>query len=376
MHKPNLFLSTGIFPPAIGGPSLVVERLANELTKREYKCSVLTFGEKDSSERNYQVERVLFSNKAARSIKLYRKTFKLAKEADIIYAFDTYTNGFTAALAAKKLKKPLILRFTGDSAWEYAFNFGKTKDDILAFQKKPQRFVVKLKIKRRNFILKTANKIVTDCEFLKKVLKEIGIDEKKIKVINNAVEQVEENNSAPKEKSILTMARLVPWKGIDTLIELMPAIKKRVPKAKLVIAGDGPERKSLEKLAKETGADSIVFAGKVVDPVKKQKLFQNADIFALNTFYEGMSNSILEAMASGKAIITTNQGGNPELINGKNGILVDYNNAEQIESAIIELLSNSELSKKLSENARETSKKYTWDALLEKNIEVIKKILG
>ena len=104
---------------------------------------------------------------------------------------------------------------------------------------------------------------------------------------------------------------------------------------------------------------------------QKKAYYQASRIFVLNTFYEGMSNTLSEAMSEELPVITTMAGGNPEFVDDNNGRLVEYNNIQQIASAVIELLASPELAKKLGESGRERARKFTIERLVEKNINVI-----
>lgn len=379
----RVLFCTGVFPPLLGGPATVVERLASALSKRGYQVTVLTYGASDNHGRPYRVKRILISRpRPWRLLSLFWQTLVLARRADVIYAFDTYSHGLTAALAAKILRKPLILRFTGDSAWETEFNQGKTARDIVSWQNGRHGLTARLRINRRNFILRTAKKIITDCRFLRELLIKLGLSSEKIIVINNAVDIPIEIDSDEiqkfreqyqlKGRIILTIGRLVPWKGIRTLIKIMPEILKEFPDLNLLIVGRGPQENELKQLADELGlSDKVKLAGKIASPELKQKIYQLADIVVLNTFYEGMSNVLLEAMAAGRAIVTTRAGGNPEFVKNANGVLVDYNNAEQIKEALRELLVKPEQRRELGLAAQDTAKRYSWNNLIDKNISVI-----
>tara|TARA_B100001971_G_C18249454_1_gene576987 strand:+ start:363 stop:1499 length:1137 start_codon:yes stop_codon:yes gene_type:complete len=375
--KIRILFSTGVFPPLIGGPAKIVERLTQELTNRDYTCTVLTFGAQDNVDRGYAITRIPFSiPQPLRFFILLIKTFILSAKSDIIYATDTYSNGLSSAIAAKLLNKPLILRFTGDSAWEHAFNSGSTNKDIVSFQKEQHTLSTKLRIARRNFILKASKKIITDCKFLKNLLISIGISENKITIINNAVEISTVTADKSDTNNILTIGRLIPWKGIDTLISIMPQVKKQIPNAKLCIAGTGPEEENLKNLAQIKGlSDSVTFLGGLSDKKEKNKLYSSYNVFVLNTFYEGMSNTLLEAMASALPIVTTRSGGSTEFVNQDNGILVEYNNHYQLTRAIITLLSNKDRADNLGQNAQKSVSQFTWENLVNKNIAVIESLI-
>jgi len=377
-EKKILFL-TGVFPPLLGGPGKIVEGLSFGLVKQGYSVFVLTFGEDDKKERPYRVKRINLA--LPKPVKLFLTLWhalKNCKGDTVIYATDNYTSGFCAAIASKITGKKLIIRFTGDSVWESEYASGKTKSYITDFQKEKHSFFVSLKIARRNFILKTAKKIITDCEFLKSLVESFGIEKEKITIINNASEYYQKNNfeSQKTGNKILTIGRLVPWKGIDVLIKSMKDIKNKIPNAKLLIVGDGPETNNLKNLAKELNlSDSVEFLGTILEKQEKEKIYSQSDVFALNTFYEGMSNVILEAMSHALPVVTTKAGGNPEFVNQENGILVERDNVKEISEAIIKLLADKEYAQKLGKTGKEKSEKYTWQSLVEKNIKLINELI-
>ena len=130
-------------------------------------------------------------------------------------------------------------------------------------------------------------------------------------MINNAVELLSEADSIKNfgEHVLLTQGRLVPWKGITAIIDAVPLIQKQFSDAKLLIMGDGPEEEKLKlQVTNYKLQDSVIFLGKVTDKKQKKAYYQASRIFVLNTFYEGMSNTLSEAMSEELPVITTMAG--------------------------------------------------------------------
>ncbi len=371
----RILFCSGIFPPAIGGPGTVLTRLFPGLIAHGYICTVSTFGPDDNIARNYAVERVpMATPQPWRFFAVIAQIWRLARQNDIIYATDTYTHGLAALIVSKLRHKPFILRFTGDAAWESAFNQGITEDYIVPFQTKWYGPKVAWRKWLRQQILSGADRIITDCEFLKNLVKTIGVDNEKVTVINNAVEALPETDAAKNfgDHVLFTQGRLVPWKGVAAIIDALPVIQKQFPDARLLIMGDGPEEKKLKfQVTSFKLQDSVIFLGKVTDKKEKKAYYQASHIFVLNTFYEGMSNTLPEAMAEGLPVITTAAGGNPEFVDEQTGRLIEYNNTQQIAASVVELFSSPALAKKLGENGRERSRQYTVENLVNKNIELL-----
>ena len=146
---------------------------------------------------------------------------------------------------------------------------------------------------------------------------------------------------------VLTCARLDPQKGHPTLLRAAA----KLPGAAFVFAGEGPERGGLEDLAAELGvADRIFFLGYRSDI---PELLAACDVFALPSLYEGSSLAVLEAMAAGRAVVSSKIGGTDELIeDGENGILLTPGDDEGLAAALGRLLGDEDLRRRLGAAAR------------------------
>jgi len=385
MNKRILIL-TGVFLKTVGGPPTILKALNKELIKKGYKITVLTFGKKiETKEYPYSVKAVC--DKWPSFIKSFLFLIKgliLSLKSDIIYNQDLYTPGFTGLIIKKILKKKLVTRFVGDSAWEIALNRGETTDDIMDFQINKYSKIVERRKKTRKKILENSDKVIVVSNFLKKLAMKIGVQEERIKVIYNSIDFLDIIGDSKvdlkkelniTDKVILTNARLTPWKGVDMLIKIMPQLIKKYEKIRFIIISEGPERKNLEKLAVDLDVEEhVFFAGRVSRELVVEYL-KISDVFVLNTNYEGMSHVLLEAMKVGVPIITTKAGGNPETIKDKEtGLLVDYRDKKQWIKTIELVLDNPELSKKLVDNAKEDLKRFNWDNLVQETINVFKNI--
>lgn len=140
---------------------------------------------------------------------------------------------------------------------------------------------------------------------------------------------------------ILVVSRLVnsdPYKGVDLMIEAMPAIRRQFPHAQLRVVGGGDARPHLEALARQHApADAVRFLGLVDDAVLRDE-YQNCDLFALPSRKEGFGLVYLEAMSYGKPCIAARAGGAPEVVDDQVGALVEYGNVEQIAHAVADIV--------------------------------------
>jgi glycosyltransferase involved in cell wall biosynthesis len=153
---------------------------------------------------------------------------------------------------------------------------------------------------------------------------------------------------------ILSLGRLVKKKGVEYLIKAAPYVKKKVPDVSIVIAGDGPELKTLKQLAVELRAqDYIHFIGKV-DWDYVPLLLHASDVFVAPSIedesgnMDGLPTTILEAMAAGKPVVATNIAGIPLVIlDGRTGLLVPPRDSHALAEAIVLILLNKSLREKM-----------------------------
>ena len=373
MKKIRLLIATGIFPPDIGGPATMLGALADSLTHENVQVEIITYSNGRAKQKNepcpiYRIDKryKLFSK-----FVYFLKLFYLAFRSDLIYVTDTYSVGFFCYLVGLILRKKYILRFTGDSAWEASFANGWTLDYIVDFQKKEYNQTIESMKQRRNKILQNAERVITDSIFMKKIAVMNGVKENKISVMPNSIDfepflevetafvDAQKKIYGQAARLVMTACRLTPWKGVEALIAVMVSLPSNVH---LLILGDGAHKEVLERFALESKAsERIHFLGRIAQD-EIYKYYSLADVFVLNTFYEGISHVLLAVMKQGRAaIITTRSGGNPELIeDGKEGILIDYNNREQLQKAVCKILDNKNLAENFCRNAKKKLEFFSW----------------
>lgn len=156
---------------------------------------------------------------------------------------------------------------------------------------------------------------------------------------------------SPGDQVIGTITRLVWKRGHQELLEAAAIVTQAEPSAKLVVVGDGPLRSSLEAQAQHLGLNGGVrFLGAVPEAAR---LLPHFDVFVLSSVWEGMSNSLLEAMAAGRPVVATRVGGNPEVVvDGETGLLVPPKNARALADAVLRLLRDRDLARRFGEAAR------------------------
>ncbi|NMA61925.1 MAG: glycosyltransferase family 4 protein [Firmicutes bacterium] len=156
----------------------------------------------------------------------------------------------------------------------------------------------------------------------------------------------------PDDQVVGTVARLIPSKGIHTLLEAVSLIAKIVPNMKLVVVGDGPERTRLEKYAEALGLNGRVkFLGWREDV---PELMAGWDLFALPSMSEGFNLSVLEAMASRLPVVVPDLPSLKEaVVPNKGGLVVLPGNAPELAAALLHLLKSPEKAKAMGQFNRE-----------------------
>ena len=158
----------------------------------------------------------------------------------------------------------------------------------------------------------------------------------------------------------VTVARLVPQKGIDVLIRALAQATGAAQAWPLTLVGDGPERDALERQVQQTGLQERVhFLGFRSDP---QTFLLQAGVFVLPSRFEGMPNALLEAMAAGLAVIVTDASPGPlEVVeHGVNGWVVPSDDSFALAEALDRLGADPELRARLGAAARRTLRQSDW----------------
>lgn len=154
---------------------------------------------------------------------------------------------------------------------------------------------------------------------------------------------------------------LEPVYDVATALKAFAMLLKKVPGAHLTIAGSGPLRESLEVLAVRLSINAHVrFAGRL-EADEVALLYQSADLAVNPSLVDNMPNSILEALACGVPVVSTNVGGVPFTVDdGKTALLVPAGDAEAMAEAMLRLIRDESLARELSLNGLERAREFSW----------------
>ncbi len=209
--------------------------------------------------------------------------------------------------------------------------------------------------------MRQASALIVPSGFLKTVFARFNMA---ATIVPNIVDIERFNNPLPHRASrrhLLVARNLEPIYDNETAIRAFLTVHRQHPDATLTIAGSGPLANSLRALAENLGlAGAVIFTGRL-DREAMAEAYRNADIAINPSLVDNMPNSVLEALASGVPVISTNVGGVPYIVNdGQTALLVPPNTPDTMAEAILKLMDDSALSEQLINNGLAEVQKYTW----------------
>ncbi len=359
------------FPPKwLAGTEIATKNIAILLAKKGHDVHVITSLDegmpKESIDYSFHTHRIKFpKTRALGQIIFFFRTILLLKKLnpDLVHAQDLII-GIPAFGAKKLLKKPYLV-------WGQGLDIYKP-------------WLLKKQWSR--LVLGNADAIVALTNHMKTEMQ--NICNRDIYVIPNGVDCSRFDSISRKrarsilgikdnEKVILFVGRLSRGKGVEYLIRAMGLIYCNNKDAKLVLVGDGKERKELEQLTAALNIDDVTHFVGIVSNERIPEIMVASDIFVLPSLSEGFPIVIIEAMAARLPIIATKVQGLPEIIiEGENGFLVEVRDSKGIADKALMLLDNDELQRMISNNNREAVEKYGWASVIRMLEEVYADLLA
>ncbi len=347
-----------------GGAERVISVLANALVKKyEVVIVINTFKGMaytvDENVKLIQLDKKREKLSLTRNMRRIKDTEKIVKneKPDIIISFLPVPSYRILYLKRKLKNIPIIIADRNDPKQEY-------KSFIDNFLMK------RLYHKADNFVFQTSQQR----DFFPK-----DIRDKSTIICNplkNEFAEIEKDAKIQKKKTIINVARLQRQKNQKLLINAFAKIAEECKDYNLKIFGQGILKEDLEQQIDELGLKERVKLCGVSDDIKSE--LEKASLFVLSSDYEGMPNALMEAMAVGLPVISTDCpcGGPKELINNKeNGILVPVNDEQALAESMKMILKDNKYAKKLGENAQKIVDKLKEEKIVDEWIQYINKIL-
>ncbi len=327
----------------IGGIAQHVQGLTNFLKKKGHDVDII------SSENTLTIPVKGLKNPSFMISSFFKSKFK--KDNDIVHA-----HNIPAALAMKNATGKKILTLHGIFSKQIDELHGKTTSNISErYEKNALNWADAITV-----VSKEAHEHYTKLGF-------------HVQQIPNGINIVSLPTKEDKrfENQIIFAGRLSKEKGIFILLD----IAKKIPKdMHLIILGSGPEENKVREIAKSYS--NVHFLG-YQSKENTVALIRGSEILIQPSLMEGISSTLLEAMACNTTIIASNVGGNKEILeNNHSGILVNSNNSESILNQILELMKDSNKKKKLAENAFNEVKKYDWEHVGKLYLDIYESLLN
>ena len=366
------------YPPRIGGTGSMIESICNGLAEEDFDVTVIAqhYGRAPSFEVKNKV-RVFrtFNLSSSDEFGLFNlslagigmtKRILQEKNHDIYHAHDISLAGFSTCLSKSfNGKKTFLLKYGGDLLFEFlslkkhkGFNPEDGLEATLDYKSTSASVLRRI----QNWYFNSYDYVLPNSQYAFDFLLKQGVSKKKTKLLPNAVDihlfkqgnkkDARKKLRLPEDKKILlTASRLVKWKGVETALKALPLIIQKERNALLVVLGKGPEEENLKKMSKKMGVEkNVLFKGNV----ERENLalyFNAADIFLSPTFFEMMSNSILESMSSSCPVIASDIPSVREIL-GNNGVYFEKGNEQELTEKALSLLSNQSMVKELGNKSR------------------------
>jgi len=233
------------------------------------------------------------------------------------------------------------------------------------------------KVIEKMFIFRSAKRIMPTSPQYIGMSDTLPAYRKKLEVIPNGVDlaKYKPSKSWKPNHTILFVGRFIYYKGIQYLIKALPLVLKKVPDAKLIMAGDGEMRNELEDLAERLGVEEHVkILGVFRDDVIKE--FQKCGVSVLPSIHksEAFGIVILESMACGVPVITTDVSGTVYAA-GNAGIIIKPKDERALADAIIKVITNPKLAREMRRKGLAHAKEFDWRKITEKTEKIYKKAL-
>jgi glycosyltransferase involved in cell wall biosynthesis len=348
----NIALIIGRFPPdVIGGAELQAQQLAIELAQRGHNVTVFT---RRYADRPYIEEQdgYLIRRRDELPIPGLRmiwdmvpSVWQLARHKphiDVLLCYQTLSSGMIGMLAQALLGIPMVLSVRGNREYRLK-NFGYQRLVVPPIFSRARRVILQsaliLKDMLEQFQIAGKNELAE-------------VVQRKVDVIPNGI-HLKDINSDPGSK-VVYVGRLIQNKGVADLVKAM----KKLPERKLLIIGDGPDRKRLESMSQDM---DVTFTGQVT-PSEVRWFIQQARVLVLPSYLgDGLPNVILEAMACGVPVVATCTAGIPDLVqHAKTGFLFESGDIQQMVFFINRIFNDDLLWNELSKQSIKAIQAFSW----------------
>jgi glycosyltransferase involved in cell wall biosynthesis len=357
----KVLLVSGIWPPDVGGPASHAPDVANFLSMRGHVVEVVTTAWAKPAQAPYAVRAVSRRTpKGAIHLRTAALVRARARWADVVYTTGMFGRSATGALAARR---PYVVKLTADPAFERSRRRGLVHGDVEEFQHGgggPAAAVLRF---ARDVELRHAAYVFCPSAYLRELVLGWGVPPERVSVLPNPAPDVPELR--PREAlrqelglngaTLAFAGRLTAQKSLERALDAIAANDG----VRLVIAGEGPDRATLEGRARELGiSDRVSFLG-AQPRGRVVELFHAADAAILTSSWENFPHTVVEALAAGTPVLAMEAGGVAEVVqDGVNGLLVSPGDTAALTSAVQRYFADTALRERLRSAAASSVAAY------------------
>lgn len=360
----NVLVVSGIWPPDVGGPASHAPEVADFLHERGHGVEVVTTAWSPPERRDYPVYAVPRSlPPGVRHLRGAALVRRRARRADAVYTTGMFGRSFAGATTAGKR---YVVKLTADPAFERARRRGIVDGDVDAFQETGRGLGIALLRAARDVELRHAAHVFCPSDYLRMLAVSWGVAPARVSVLRNPAPRLPE--LPPREElrgrfgmngpTLAFAGRLGAQKSLDVALAAVASVDG----VSLLVAGDGEERQRLEALA----GPRVRFLG----PQSRERvleLFRAADASLLSSSWENFPHTVVEALAVGTPVISTDVGGVAEVVrDGVNGLLVPAGDAGALADAVRRFFADDELRSSLRDAAAASVREVDRDVVFAK----------
>ncbi|MGR3173254.1 MAG: glycosyltransferase family 4 protein [Candidatus Scalindua sp.] len=378
----NILFVTNNFPPMDGGVAVFNYHICKELGNQGHKILVVANEFHNSKsfdlKQEFKIKRLNIKIRPTSLGVIYRILSETVKEKiDVIfYGHFGSTHWLSGSLAQRIFKVPYLILIHGTDLNEYFYRF--TKMDNWTSR----------------IVLENAAQIIVNSQATKRLVEEHSYPSEKIHIVHpgaspelfNIANQGEEIRTKYKlegRKVLLSISRLVPKKNHVNVLKALPEVIKRISNLTYLIVGKGEEEEIIKRIIGELRLQGYVKLLGYIDPQYIAPYYNACDVFVMpsktvDVDYESFGIVYIEANACGKPVIGGRSGGVEDaVIDGVTGLLVDPENINEISDAIIRLLNDENLARRLGGNGRKrVENELTWKIVGKKINKIIERMVS
>jgi glycosyltransferase involved in cell wall biosynthesis len=363
----KVLVVSGIWPPDVGGPASHAPDVARWLHERGHAVEVVTTA---STEPTLEPYRVWWASRATPKGLLHVRTAALirarAARADVVYTTGMFGRSAAGSLAARR---PCVVKLTADPAFERARRRGIVGGRVEEFQSGGGGLQSRALRLARDVELARAAHVFCPSAWLAELAVSWGVPAERVSVLPNpspAPHELPARDELQRRLGVngATLAfagRLTAQKSLSVAVEAVA----QADGVELLVAGEGPDREPLERLAGELGiGDRVRFLG----PQPRERvleLFRAADAAILSSSWENFPHTVVEALTVGTPVLSTRAGGVAEVVeHERNGLLVEQGDAVALGAEIRRFFGDAELRERLRAAAAPSVEAYAPDRVL------------